>query len=113
MPARRRSSASSARSRSIVITIASRSRFLWCRTGRRRRGGLDRQLALLQIALAIVVALAVGDPSRRRLALQVVIEPLEDAMVIVDLILALAQPMIFTAVLQHDDVLPRAARDVV
>src|SRR5436190_20385256 len=61
---------------------------LWTRRGRRR--WLRRQLSLLQVALAIDVALTVGDPARRRFALQVVIEPLEDAVVIIDLVLALA-----------------------
>src|SRR4051812_48588401 len=53
-------------------------------------------------------------PRRRRLTLEPVAEPLVDAAVIVDLVLLLSEPMIFTRVhQQHEVITAGSAREVV
>ena len=63
--------------------------------------------------LPIDHGLAVRDPGRGGLALQVVPEPLQDALLVVLLVAALREAVILVGVFDHHDVLPGAAAEAV
>ena len=68
---------------------------------------------LLDLVLPLEHRLAVGDPLLRRIALQVIPEPLQDALLVVLLVLVLRETVVLRVVLDHHDVLLGAAGDVV
>src|SRR5579863_2015618 len=76
------------------------------------RAAAPARRLLAHLVLALEERLAVGNPARRIVALQVVPEPGEDPLLIVDLVLRLAQPVVLALVFEQNHVLLGAPRDV-
>ncbi len=72
----------------------------------------DRQRALLEMVLEVDALDAVGEPWRRGLALEVVVEELAHAHRVVALVLRLRQTVVLTLVLQHHHRLAEPAQGV-